>query len=103
MAGNNQPLLLLYTNDDTSAWESFQKFVKGAFGDDVNISNVRSLFKVWQDARNGGEGDGICFTRKMLITAEKVEGNKRVAIAEVDVATGGPIQNFQDIFKKTRN
>ena len=52
MAGNNQPLLLLYTNDDISAWEGFQNFVKGAFGDDVNISNVRSLFKVWQDARN---------------------------------------------------
>ena len=99
MAGNNQPLLLLYTNDDISAWEGFQNFVKGAFGDDVNISNVRSLFKVWQDARNAREGDGICFTRKMLMTAEKVEGNERVAIAVVDVATGGPIQNFQDIFE----
>ena len=99
MAGNNQPLLLLYANDDVAAWERFQNFVKGAFGDDVNIDNVRSLFDAWRRARDAGEGGGMCFKRKMLMTAEKVEGNERVAIAVVDVATGGPIQNFQDIFE----
>ena len=51
MARNNEPLLLLNTQDEKFASESFIKFVKGEFGDDVAINNVQGVFNVWQKAK----------------------------------------------------